>query len=277
MTPPARRPGRGGPEDAAAPNPAAEAPGTHPAKAQSGRPKTADTDAGNAPGLVPADPCAFAAPDLPAPPPGWDDLPFFARDWPAIAARLAAEPRPWQPAPDRLFRALELTPPGAVRVVILGQDPYPSPGRAMGLAFSYPPGVRPAHSLANILRELAEDTGIARADGDLMGWARQGVLLLNTVLSVPVGATDGHRNFGWQRLAGEVLARVSRRPTAFLLWGRPAAAVAAPHLSEPGHLVLHSPHPSPLSARRGFFGSRPFSRVNDWLVARGEPPIDWGA
>ena len=160
-------------------------------------------------------------------------------------------------------------------MVILGQDPYPTPGRATGLAFSYPPGVRPAHSLANILRELAEDTGAARADGDLTGWARQGVLLLNTVLSVPVGMPDGHRDFGWQRLAGQVLARVAARPTAFVLWGRPAQAVAAPHLGGAGHLVLRSPHPSPLSARRGFFGSRPFGAVNAWLVARGEAPIRW--
>ncbi|MGY6412184.1 MAG: uracil-DNA glycosylase [Alkalilacustris sp.] len=227
--------------------------------------------------MVPAPASLPGASDLPAPPPGWGDLPFFARDWPGIAARLAAEPRPWQPAPERLFRALALTPPGAVRVVILGQDPYPTPGRAMGLAFSYPPGVRPAHSLANILRELAEDTGIPRADGDLSGWARQGVLLLNTVLSVPVGVTDGHKGLGWQRLAAEVLERVARRPTAFVLWGRPAQGLAAPHLGDPAHLVIRSPHPSPLSARRGFFGSRPFSQVNAWLEARDEAPIDWSA
>lgn len=219
-----------------------------------------------------------AAPmDLPDPPAAWADLAFFRADWPRIAATLRDDPRPWQPAPAQLFRALELTPPGGVRVVILGQDPYPTPGRATGLAFSYPPGVRPAHSLANILRELAEDTGTLRADGDLTGWARQGVLLLNTVLSVPVGGTDGHKRLGWQRLAAEVLARVAARPTAFVLWGRPAQAVAAPHLGDPAHLVLRAPHPSPLSARRGFFGSRPFSRVNTWLVARGAAPIDWGA
>ncbi|MBK5925824.1 uracil-DNA glycosylase [Rhodobaculum claviforme] len=227
-------------------------------------------------------PAAGAALPLPDPPPGWEDLAFFRTGWPDIAAALRAEARPWQPAAPDLFRALALTPPDAVRVVILGQDPYPTAGRATGLAFSYPPGVRPAHSLANILRELHDDTGVARADGDLSGWARQGVLLLNTILSVPVGVTGGHRALGWQRLADQVLARVATRPTAFLLWGRPAQAVAAPHLDGPhkgeaGHLVLSTPHPSPLSARRGFFGARPFSRVNDWLRARAEAPIDWSA
>jgi uracil-DNA glycosylase len=176
-----------------------------------------------------------------------------------------------------VFRALDLTPPQAVRVVILGQDPYPSGGRATGLAFSYPPGRRPTHSLANILTELKDDLGTPRADGDLTGWARQGVLLLNTVLSVPEGESNGHAGLGWQRLAAEVLGRVARRPTAFLLWGRPAQALAGPVLKDPRHLVVASAHPSPMSARRGFFGARPFSRVNAWLAGRGEPPIDWAA
>ncbi len=271
MTPPARHPSRAQdpPQSPAAAADHMPAPnGPHP-DATEARNRTG--------GLFPDAATQPAATNLPAPPPGWADLPFFARDWPRIADRLAADPRPWQPAPDRLFRALTLTPPEAVRVVILGQDPYPTPGRAMGLAFSYPPGIRPAHSLANILRELAEDTGAPRTDGDLTSWARQGVLLLNTVLSVPVGSPDGHKALGWQRLAAEVLARTARRPTAFLLWGRPAQTVAAPHLTDPAHLIIRSPHPSPLSARRGFFGSRPFSQVNAWLRARGEPPIDWTA
>ena len=215
---------------------------------------------------------------LPPPPAGWADLPFFAHAWPGIARQLQAEPRRWFPAPVHLFRALELTPPGAVRVVILGQDPYPSGDRATGLAFGYPVGLRPTHSLKNILAELAADTGLHRPDGELGGWARQGVLLLNVLLSVPEGIPRGHRALGWERLAGEVLARVALRPTAFLLWGTDAQQVAAPVLAPgAGHLVLRAPHPSPLSARRGFFGARPFSRVNAWLAGRGEPTIDWAA
>lgn len=216
---------------------------------------------------------------LPAPPPGWAHLPFFATDWPALSARLAAEPRRWFPAAPQLFRALELTPPAAVRAVILGQDPYPSGGRATGLAFGYPAGLRPTHSLRNILTELAADTGIARQDGELSGWARQGVLLLNVLLSVPEGTPRGHRGLGWERLAAQVLAEVATRPTAFLLWGEDARRTAAPALdpATAAHLVVTLPHPSPMSARRGFFGGRPFSRVNAWLSARGEPPIDWAA
>jgi uracil-DNA glycosylase len=212
----------------------------------------------------------------PAPPGAWADLAFFRHGWPPLWQALAAEPRPWQPAPEALFRALDLTPPDRVRVVILGQDPYPSEGVATGLAFSVPPGAPLPRSLANVFRELEGDLGTPRRAGDLSDWARQGVLLLNTVLSVPVGAANGHARLGWRPLIDEVLARVALRPTAFVLWGRPAQGIAAPHLrEEAGHLVLASAHPSPLSASRGFFGSRPFSRVNGWLAARGEAPIDW--
>ena len=213
---------------------------------------------------------------LPDPPASWADLPFFAREWPAIRARLAAEPG-WQPAPGAIFRALELTPRERVRVVILGQDPYPAPGRATGLAFAFPAGEAPRDSLGNILRELRADTGQAPATSDLEGWARQGVLLLNTVLTVPVGQAGGHRSLGWQGLAREVLEATSRDgPRALLLWGRPAQRMGA-GLPGDGHLVLTAPHPSPLSAYRGFLGARPFSRVNDWLAARGAAPIDWSA
>lgn len=211
------------------------------------------------------------------PPAAWADLPFFADGWPGIAAALAAETRPWAPGPDRVFRALKLTPPQAVRVVILGQDPYATGGRATGLAFSYPPGRRPTYSLANVLTELHADLGVSRADGDLTGWAQQGVLLLNTVLSVPEGESNGHAGLGWQPLAAQVLQRVASRPVAFLLWGRPAQTLAAPFVQDPRHLVVAAAHPSPMSARRGFFGTRPFSRVNAWLAARGEAPIDWVA
>lgn len=215
---------------------------------------------------------------LPAPPAPWAGLPFFAEVWPALRDRLAAAPEPWAPAAPDLFRALDLTPPDRVRAVILGQDPYPTPGRATGLAFAFPPGLPPRDSLRNILAELRADLGIARADGDLAGWARQGVLLLNTALSVPLGRPGGHRGWGWEVLVAQALERAAAaRPLAFLLWGRPAqAAVAA--LADPArHLVIAAPHPSPLSAHHGFLGHRPFSAVNRWLVARGEAAIDWRA
>jgi uracil-DNA glycosylase len=213
-------------------------------------------------------------PDAPGPPQGWSDLPFFRDDWPRLWQRLQTAPA-WQPGPDRLFRALALTPPDRVRAVILGQDPYPTPGRATGLAFAFPKTETPRDSLRNILRELAADTGIHRAHGDLSGWAGQGVLLLNTVLTVPLGQPDGHRGWGWEALTRQVLARVAERPAAFVLWGAKAQAFAPPDPA--GHLVLTAPHPSPLAAHRGFFGSRPFSRINGWLAARGLPAVDWSA
>ncbi len=209
--------------------------------------------------------------DLPGPPADWAGLPFFATHWPGLRDRLATAP--FQPADP--FRALRLTPRAAVRVVILGQDPYPTPGRAIGLAFSFPPGQPPRESLRNILAELAADTGQTRADGDLSGWARQGVLLLNTVLTVPPGQANGHKGWGWEALAAQVLsATAADGPRAFLLWGAPAQRLAA-RLPRQDHLFLESPHPSPLSAHHGFFGTRPFSTVNAWLAARGLPPVDW--
>lgn len=212
----------------------------------------------------------------PEPPASWAGLPFFAQGWPALWDRLAAAPG-WQPEAGRIFRALELTPRDSVRAVILGQDPYPTPGRAQGLAFAFPPGQPPRDSLRNILAELQADTGIARGDGDLSGWARQGVLLLNTALTVPLGGANGHKGWGWEALTAQVLqATAADGPRAFLLWGAPAQKLCAA-LPRNGHLFVESPHPSPLSAYRGFFGSRPFSRVNDWLASRGEPPVDWSA
>jgi uracil-DNA glycosylase len=207
----------------------------------------------------------------------WADLPFFRTRLPGIEAALAADPRPWLPGPGRVFAALEATPPDAVRAVILGQDPYPTPGHANGLAFSVAPGVPLPRSLANIVAEVAADTGTRPADGDLSRWARQGVLLLNTVLTVPAGASAGHAALGWQDLADQVLSRLDDTPRAFLLWGAPAQR-AARGLAHPAHLILRSSHPSPLSHRATatpFTGSRPFSRVNDWLTRRGEAPISW--
>ncbi|MCB2134733.1 MAG: uracil-DNA glycosylase [Rhodobacteraceae bacterium] len=208
-------------------------------------------------------------------PAAWAHLPFFTHDWPGIRAALARDSRRILPPEAQRFAALDLTPPGAVSVVILGQDPYPTAGHAHGLAFSVELDVRPLpRSLSNIFKELEDDLGVVRKTGDLRGWARQGVLLLNTCLSVPEGAAGSHATLGWQKLAREVLDAVSRRPTAFLLWGRQAQALRG--TIRPGaHLLIETAHPSPLSARHGFFGARPFSRVNDWLAGQDRPPIDW--
>ncbi|MBL4917464.1 uracil-DNA glycosylase [Szabonella alba] len=210
-------------------------------------------------------------PDIPA---SWADLPFFQNDWNRLQAELDAESG-WQPPRDQVFRALHLTPRDRVRVVILGQDPYHTAGRATGLAFSFPPGTPPRDSLKNILTELETDLGIPRVSGDLSGWAEQGVLLLNTVLTVPVGRAHGHKRRGWERLVSQVLAAVAGDgPRAFLLWGGPAQKLCRT-LPRDGHLFLETAHPSPLSVYRGFYGSRPFSAVNDWLAGQGERPIDW--
>ena len=178
------------------------------------------------------------------------------------------------------LRALELTPLDAVKVVILGQDPYHGPGQAMGLCFSVPRGVRPPPSLANIAKELAADCGIARpAHGDLSGWARQGVLLLNSALTVEAGKAGSHAGRGWEAITDACVAAVAARdtPSAFILWGSHAQAKAAriARLRDGPHCVIRSPHPSPLSAHRGFFGSRPFSRANAFLAGHGREPIDW--
>jgi uracil-DNA glycosylase len=212
--------------------------------------------------------------EIPAPPETWADLPFFTTHWPALRTRLATAPA-WQPADP--FRALRLTSRAATRVVILGQDPYPTPGRATGLAFSFPRDARPRHSLKNILTELAADIGQTKADGDLTPWADQGVLLLNTALTVPLDQANGHKGWGWEPLITQILTALAADGSkAFLLWGAPAQALCV-RLPRDGHLFLHSPHPSPLSAHRGFFGSRPFSTTNRWLIAQGQPPIDWAA
>lgn len=183
------------------------------------------------------------------------------------------------PAPERFLAALALTPLDRVRAVILGQDPYPTPGHANGLAFSYvgPPPL--PRSLVNIYRERADDLGLAAVqDGDLSPWARQGVLLLNTALTVREGASKAgsHLSLGWGAVTDAVIAAVStsRPHVAFLLWGRPAQGKRG-LIDESRHLVIASAHPSPLSARRGFFGSKPFSRANEWLEAKGEQAIHW--
>ncbi len=213
---------------------------------------------------------------------GWRDLPFFregeaARVVSRLDARLALGAT-ILPAPEQVFRALELTPLSALRVVILGQDPYPTPGDAHGLAFSYVGGGRLPASLRRIFAELSSDLAAPpRRSGDLTAWARQGVLLLNTSLSVEAGRAGSHLRYGWQSLTRDVIRAVAARPdpTAFILWGDKARAVAP--LIAGSHLVIESSHPSPLAARGDFLGSRPFSRVNRFLAAAGRDPIDWTA
>jgi uracil-DNA glycosylase len=185
----------------------------------------------------------------------------------------------YPPRGSRL-RAFALTPLDAVRVVILGQDPYHGPGQAMGLCFAVPEGCPVPPSLANIYKELEADLGFPRpAQGDLSGWARQGVLLLNTCLTVEAGKAASHAGRGWEAVTDAAVAAVAARPepSVFILWGSHAQAKAAriPALTEGRHCLIKSPHPSPLSAHRGFFGSRPFSRANAFLKANGRGRIDW--
>ncbi len=210
-------------------------------------------------------------------PKAWAHLAFFAQSLPKIETALAADDRLILPPTNQRLAALDHVAPPDVRVVILGQDPYPTPGHAHGLSFSVEPDVRPLpRSLNNIYKELIDDLGHAPLSGDLRPWAKQGVLLLNTVLSVPAGEANGHKSLGWQALTHQVLAEVSQTPTAFVLWGNQAQSLSK-HIIPGDHLMIETAHPSPLSARKGFFGSRPFSRINDWLAARGDAPINWTA
>ena len=179
------------------------------------------------------------------------------------------------PAAENVFRAFELTPLNSLRVLILGQDPYHDDGQAHGLSFSVLPGVRHPPSLRNIFAELQTDLGIPPArHGCLEAWAQQGVLLLNTVLTVRAHEANSHQKKGWERFTDRVIQEANRRPSvAFILWGKPAQKKA--EFLDDRHCVIQSAHPSPLSARRGFFGSRPFSTVNEFLERSGQLPIDW--
>lgn len=192
------------------------------------------------------------------------------------AARRAAGAEVYPPA-SLTLRALELTPPEAVRVVLLGQDPYHGPGQAEGLSFSVPEGTRIPPSLRNIFKELSTDLGLpAPASGHLGPWAQRGVLLLNSVMTVEKGRAGAHRKRGWESFTDALIAHVAtlEQPVVYLLWGAYAQA-KAPLATNPRHLVLRAPHPSPLSAYTGFLGSRPFSRTNAFLEASGAAPIDW--
>ena len=218
-----------------------------------------------------------------------DRLPGLAPDWAAalrpVADRIAdvmaglradaAAGEPFLPAEQHVLRVFA-APLADVRVVIVGQDPYPTPGHPIGLSFAVDAAVRPLpRSLASIYRELHDDLGIApAAHGDLSAWSAQGVLLLNRVLTVAPGRPGSHRGRGWEEVTACALGALGARggPLVAVLWGRDAAGAAALLGAVP---VVASAHPSPLSAHRGFFGSRPFSRVNALLAERGGTPIDW--
>jgi uracil-DNA glycosylase len=181
------------------------------------------------------------------------------------------------PPPGDIFRAFWETPPQKVRVVILGQDPYHGPGQAHGLAFSVRPTVAVPPSLHNIFQELAGDLGLARPEhGCLIPWAQRGVLLLNAVLTVERGRAGAHQGQGWERFTDRVIdvLNSSGSPMVFLLWGSQAQKKGK-NIDATRHRVLQAPHPSPLSAHRGFFGCRHFSQANQWLLERGEEAIDW--
>ena len=182
------------------------------------------------------------------------------------------------PPADQIFNALHLTPLGKVKVVILGQDPYHNVHQAHGLCFSVPEDQREIPpSLINIYRELHDDVGCRMPQtGCLTKWAEQGVLLLNTVLTVRAHQANSHRNHGWEQFTDAIIRAVETqdRPIVYMLWGTPAQS-KAPMVTNPKHLVLKAPHPSPLSAYRGFFGCRHFSQCNEFLETHGEKPVDW--
>ena len=181
------------------------------------------------------------------------------------------------PDEKNVFNALELTPFESVKVVILGQDPYHGFGQAHGLSFSVQKGIPLPPSLKNIYKELQEDIGGEfPTEGDLSHWAKQGVLLLNTVLTVEEGNANSHKGMGWERLTNHLIESLNElnHPVIFILWGKPAQDKEK-LITNPNHVILKAPHPSPLSAYRGFFGSKPFSRVNDILIQQGQSPIRW--
>ncbi len=208
-------------------------------------------------------------------------LPEFEADYMArLEAFLLAEKAAGKqifPNSEEWFRALELTPLEKVRVVILGQDPYHGPGQAHGLCFSVQPGVRPPPSLVNIYKELQTDLGISRPHhGFLEHWATQGVLLLNSVLTVEMTKAASHRGKGWEKFTDAVIRLVNAKadPVVFMLWGN-YAQKKADFVDNARHLVLKAAHPSPLSAHNGFLGCRHFSQCNAFLESKGLPPIDW--
>ena len=215
-------------------------------------------------------------------PPAWEEAlhaetakPYFAE----LAAFVDGERREHQVFPPEadVFNALRATPPDQVHVVILGQDPYHDDGQAHGMAFSVRPGIRPPPSLVNIFKELRDDLGYhIPNNGYLVPWAEQGVLLLNTVLTVRAHEANSHKGHGWETFTDAVLRVVNAQPQAvvFVLWGSPAQK-KIPLIDTTRHTIIKSPHPSPLSAEKGFFGSHPFSQINAALIKAGQADIDW--
>ena len=199
--------------------------------------------------------------------------------WTSLAAFVKQEyaAGPCFPPGKAIFRAFDLAPFEQVKVVILGQDPYHTPGAAMGMCFSIQEGTRPQPSLQNIFKELKSDVDVQRTSTDLSDWAEQGVFLLNSVLTVRSGAAGSHAGKGWEKLTDSAIRHLSeeREGIVFILWGAYAIAKRA-LIDESKHKVLTSPHPSPLSAHRGFFGSKPFSQANAYLQEHGQQPIAWG-
>lgn len=181
------------------------------------------------------------------------------------------------PPSEDIFNAFHLTPLSQVKVVIIGQDPYHNDGQAHGLCFSVKVGIEPPPSLVNIYKELQDDLGCKIPNnGYLVKWAQQGVLMLNTVLTVRAHQAASHQGKGWEEFTDAAIRALNKqdRPIVFILWGKPAQAKKK-MLNNPKHLILEAPHPSPLSSYRGFFGSKPFSKTNDFLVKNGILPIDW--
>lgn len=212
----------------------------------------------------------------------WDEIleeetqkPYFQE----LRYALAREYKQYKvyPPKEELFSALKLTPYNRTRVVILGQDPYHGAGQAHGLSFSVKPGVRIPPSLRNIYTELHEDMGVSVPNhGSLLHWAEEGVLLLNAVLTVREGQPNSHKGLGWETFTDAVMEKLNERqePLVFILWGSHAQQKGA-YIDRSRHLVIQSPHPSPFSAHRGFLGSRPFSRANQYLESHGLQGIDW--
>lgn len=201
----------------------------------------------------------------------------YAQEIAAFVRSAYAQGAKVYPPKDQIYRALELTSLADAKVIIVGQDPYPQPGKAQGLSFSYPANYRVtrADSITNIQQELAAE-GFAKRDSDLTAWATQGVLLLNAVLTVPEFKSNGHAGKIWERFTDEIIkiANDDRRPKVFILWGANARNKRS-LIDVRQHLVLESAHPSPMSASRGFFGSGVFAKANEFLIASGQGPIDW--
>lgn len=206
----------------------------------------------------------------------------FSKDYfKALSSFIASErkenPNSIFPDENKVFEALKNCRLEKVKVVIIGQDPYPTKGHANGLCFSVTKEVTPLpKSLKNIFKELYSDVGVQKSDGDLLSWAKQGVLLLNTVLTVRESEAGSHANRGWEIFTDAIIVELmkERKNIVFILWGAKAQKKGS-QVDERTHFIIKSPHPSPLSSYRGFFGSRPFSQVNDYLLSIGESTIDW--